>query len=257
MTSSSHDTLRVTTPDNVGIGYDVAGLGSRMIAQLIDTLIVGAVLFVVLIFVGALFTTNGSSDQAVLVGVAIFGVVILVYVAYFAVCELLTGGRTPGKSAGGLRVLDISGSAPTAIQLLVRNLARFIDVIFGVGVVVMFCSRHSRRIGDLLAGTVVVRVRPQTSFAAVVTPPPVMLRTPDAGPPIEAIEGLGERELAALRTFLSRAGLEPALRARLAAQLSARLLDRLQLPADAPERQWSPELFLERLFLQLQNRAAT
>ena len=110
------------------------------------------------------------------------------------------------------------------------------------------------RLGDLLGGTVVVHVRPPVTLAAAVTLAPVLLRTPDAGPAIDGIERLGERELSAIRTFLTRPGLEPPLRARLASDMSNRLVDRMQLAPSAPERQWPPELLLERLYLQLQTR---
>jgi hypothetical protein len=82
----------------------------------------------------------------------------------------------------------------------------------------------------------------------------VLVRTPDAGPTIDGVERLGDRELSAIRTFLTRPGLEQPLRARLALDMTTRLLDRMQLPPAAPERQWPPELFLERLYLQLQAR---
>jgi uncharacterized RDD family membrane protein YckC len=251
---SQHDVLRVSTSDNVGIGYDIAGLGSRFIAQLVDSLIVGIIAFVA---VAAVTGAAGGSDpqNGGLAALAAAGVALFVYVGYFTVCEVASGGRTPGKSAGQLRVLDLSGAAPTAAQLLLRNVARVVDVVLGVGVVVMFWNRQSRRLGDLLAGTVVVRVRPAVSFAAAVAPPPVLLRTPDAGPVIDGVDRLGDRELSAIRTFLTRPGLEPPLRARLALDMTTRLLDRMQLPAAAPERQWPPELFLERLYLQLQGRA--
>jgi uncharacterized RDD family membrane protein YckC len=255
VSTSHHDVLRVNTSDNVGIGYDVAGLGSRIIAQLLDSLVVGVIAFVVAVAVLALFGSSTSPD-AVLVGLATVGVTLVVYIGYFAVCEIASGGRTPGKSAGHLRVLDVSGTAPTAGQLLLRNVARIVDVLFGLGVIVMFWNRQSRRVGDLLAGTVVVRARPAVSLATVVTPPPVLLRTPDAGPVIDGVDRLGDRELAAIRTFLSRPGLEPPLRDRLAVDMTTRLLDRMQLPATAPERQWPAELLLERLYLQLQGRAA-
>lgn len=255
MSTGSHDVLRVSTSDNVGIGYDIAGLGSRFIAQLLDSLIVGVIAFIVNIGVlGALSQTD--TRDSVLAGLAAAGITLFVYIGYFTLCEVSTGGRTPGKSAGQLRVLDISGAAPTAGQLLLRNVARIVDVIAGLGVVVMFWNRQSRRIGDLLAGTIVVRVRPSLSLAAVVAPPPVMVRTPDAGPAIDGVDRLGERELSAIRTFLTRPGLEPPLRARLALDMTTRLLDRMQLPPAAPERQWPPELFLERLYLQLQARAS-
>ena len=179
--TTQHDVLRVSTSENVGIGYDIAGLGSRFIAQLLDSLIVGII--AVIVGIAVLNSINLSDPQnAALAVLAVAGVTLVVDIAYFAICEIATGGRTPGKSAGQLRVLDISGAAPTAGQLLLRNIARVVDVTLGLGVVVMFWNSQSRRIGDLLAGTVVVRVRPSVSFAAAVAPPPVLLRTPDAGP---------------------------------------------------------------------------
>jgi uncharacterized RDD family membrane protein YckC len=252
--TTQHDVLRVSTSENVGIGYDIAGLGSRFIAQLLDSLIVGVM--AVIVDIAVLNSINASDPQdAALAFLAVAGVTLVLDIGYFAICEIATGGRTPGKSAGQLRVLDISGAAPTAGQLLLRNIARVVDVTLGLGVVVMFWNSQSRRIGDLLAGTVVVRVRPSVSFAAAVAQPPVLLRTPDAGPVIDGVDRLGDRELSAIRTFLTRPGLEPPLRARLALDMTTRLLDRMQLPASAPERQWPPELFLERLYLQLQSRA--
>jgi uncharacterized RDD family membrane protein YckC len=246
--------LRVSTSDNVGIGYDVAGLGSRMIAQILDTLIVAVVLLAV--SVGLIGSLGAGNPQDATLGIlAVAGIDLFVYVGYFTVCEMVSGGRTPGKAAGHLQVLDISGAAATPGQLFIRNVARLVDVLLCVGVVVMFCSRHARRVGDFLAGTVVVRVRPTAAFTAVVVAPPAMLRTPDAGPVMDGVDRLGDHELAAIRTFLSRPGLAPPLRARLAGDMTSRLLDRMQVPAGAPERQWPPELFLERLYLQLQGRA--
>ena len=252
VSGAEHDTLRISTSDNVGIGYDVAGLGSRMIAQLIDTLIAGGL--VVAVGFGVAGAVGTDSQNAAIGGLALVGVSLVVYIGYFTVCEMVSGGRTPGKAAGQLRVLDVSGGAATPGQLLIRNIARLVDVFLGIGVVVMFFNRHSRRTGDYLGGTVVVRVRPVAGFATVAAPPPVLLRTPDAGPSIDGVDRLGDRELSAIRAFLTRPGLEPPLRARLATHMSSRLLDRLQLPPTAPERQWPAELFLERLYLQLQSR---
>ena len=246
------DVLRVSTADNVGIGYEIAGLGSRIIAQLLDSLIAGALM--VAVAVGVLGALGGGPQDTELNALAAGGVALLVYVGYFMVAELVSGGRTPGKSAGQLRVLDASGAAPGAGQLVVRNLARVVDVALGIGAVVMFFNSQSRRVGDLLAGTVVVRVRPTACFATAVAPPPLLLRTPDGGPAIDGVDRLGEHELSAIRTFLTRSGIEPGVRARLASEMSARLMVRLQLPAAAPERLWPPELFLERLYLQLRAR---
>jgi hypothetical protein len=100
----------------------------------------------------------------------------------------------------------------------------------------------------------VVRDRAMVTLAAAVAPPPIILRTPDAGPPIDGLDRIGGFERDALRVFLSRPGLTPKLRADLAADIAKRLLDRLDLPPGAPERLWPAELFIERIYLQLDQR---
>lgn len=256
MSSQPPDTLRVQTADNVSLGYTTAGVGSRMVAQLVDNAIALVVVFAVVEVVVAAGTSASTSEQgAAWAAGAAVGAGFLAYFGYFLVAELLSGGRTPGKAAMGLRVVRLDGSAADAGAVLVRNLVRIIDVlVLAVGVIVMFFNPLSRRLGDIAAGTVVIRERAAVTYAAVAAPPPMILRTPDAGPPIDGIERLGAHEENALRVFLSRQGLAPPLRARLAAQLAAKLYDRLQLPWSAPERMWPAELFLERLYLQLAAR---
>lgn len=249
------DTLRVQTADNVALGYATAGLGSRMLAQLVDNaiaLVLAMAIVLVVVAAGSYASPQGAAWTA---GAAV-GAGFLTYFGYFLVAETVAGGRTLGKAAMGLRVVRLDGSAPDFTALLVRNLVRIIDVgALCAGVVVMFFHPLSRRLGDLAAGTVVVRERQSVSLAAVTAPLPLILRTPDAGPAIDGIERLGTHEQNALRVFLSRQGLAPQLRAQLAGQMAAKLYDRLELPWAAPERMWPPELFLERLYLQLVARA--
>jgi uncharacterized RDD family membrane protein YckC len=244
----------VQTADNVVLGYATAGLGSRMVAQLLDNAIALVLVFAVVLAVlaaGSFASPQGAQWAA---GAGI-GAGFLVYFGYFLLCETVAGGRTPGKATVGVRVVRLDGSAPDFTALLVRNLVRIIDVgVVGVGALVMFFHPLSRRLGDLAAGTVVVRERQNVSLAAVAAPVPLILRTPDAGPAIDGIEHLGSHEENALRVFLSRDGLAPQLRARLATQMAQKLYERLELPWGAPERMWPPELFLERLYLQLAAR---
>ena len=255
MSGSPPDTLRVQTADNVALGYAVAGVGSRMVAQIIDNLLALALVFVVELGATALSSLASGPEGAGLAVAAAAATGTFVYFGYFLVCEAVTGGRTPGKAALGLRVVRLDGSAADFSAILVRDIVRIIDVgLFAVGLIVMFFQPLARRLGDLAAGTVVVRERNPVSFAAAVVPVPLILRTPDPGPPIEGIERLGSHEYHALRVFLSRQGLTPPLRAQLAGSLAVRLYDRLQLPPAAPERMWPPEIFVERLFLQLEAR---
>jgi uncharacterized RDD family membrane protein YckC len=254
MSSAPPDTLRVSTADNVAIGYSVAGVGSRMVAQLLDNLC--ALLLVLLALLAYLaIASAASTPQGALWGLlGAVGFATFVYFGFFLVSEVVSGGRTPGKSVMGLRVIRLDGSAPDVPALLVRNLVRIVDVIAGIGLVVMFFHLLARRLGDIAAGTVVVRDRASVSLATAVAPPPVLLRTPDAGPAIDGIERLGTVEYNALRVFLSRPGLAPDLRTRLAADMAARLCNRLQLAPAAPERMWPPELLIERLYLQLDHK---
>ena len=153
----------------------------------------------------------------------------------------------------GLRVIRVDGSAADFGALAVRNVIRIVDVVVVlIGIVVMFFQPQTRRLGDLGAGTIVVRDRAMVTLAAAVAPPPIILRTPDAGPPIDGIDRIGGFERDALRVFLS-SGLSQKLRAELAADIAAPL-HRLGLPPGAPERLWPPELFIERVYLQLDQR---
>ena len=245
------DVQRVRTADNVQIGYVAAGIPSRLLAFLVDLLLNLLVFVVAGIAAAAIYNAIGSSGGvAEALALTIFGLMFYVgHFMYFAVLEATSAGRTPGKRAMGLRVVRLDGSAPGLSEALVRNIARIADYFFGLGLFVAFFNARSRRIGDLLAGTMVVRERTLVTSAQVLAP--VMLRTPDAGPAIDGIERLGQHEYAVIRTFLSRAGLPPVQRSRLAGEITQRLVERMELPPDAPERLWPAELFLERLYLQL------
>lgn len=249
----SHDQVGVRTSENVEIGYRTAGLGSRLIAQILDRIIIVGLLIVALIGVAAL--TSGSGVGSSLGPLLLAGVVFFIDIGYFLVAEALTAGRTPGKASVNLRVIRRDGAACGVQEAVVRNVLRLVDEGFLVGPLVMFFNPRSQRLGDLLANTVVVHERPASQPMAAAGPP-VLLRSLDPGPPLLGIEQMGTKEYSAVRAFLSRPGLPPDQRYRLAWTMAQKLLDRLQLPADAPERVLHPELFLERVYLQLHERMA-
>lgn len=242
----------VQTPDNVAVAFATAGLGSRMLAQMVDTVLAGVTVVVaVLIYL----VIAGTDGRLVITGA--IGVATATYILYFAAWEIASGGTTAGKQSLGLRVMRIDGGAARTTDLVIRNVLRLVDVgLGGVGLIVMFFHPRSRRLGDLAAGTLVVRTPPAVSLNAAVRPQPVMLRTPDEGPAIDGLGRLGSHELEVLRAFLSHPGLAPDRRTSLAQGMARTLLDRMGLGPAAPERGWPPELFLERLYLQLARRRA-
>jgi uncharacterized RDD family membrane protein YckC len=251
MQATGQDTLRVTTADNVGIGYRVAGLATRLVAATIDLAIVIIIALLATLLIIAFVSAGGggagaSFGAAILIGSLEF----FILVAYFTVCEATTGGRTPGKRAMGIRVISIEAGTPGLAACFLRNLAFMVDVPLFIGPLLMFFHKEGRRLGDIIAGTVVASDRPAVSLYEVMAPPPVFLRSPDPGPPVTGVDSLGDRELNAVRTLLGRPGLTPARRAELAAIMAARLYERMGIGAGAVERQLPAEQFLERVYLQ-------
>jgi uncharacterized RDD family membrane protein YckC len=195
--------------DNIPLDLPVAGLGSRSLAAFLDYMVLlGLALLWVLAVAVLLARVAGAWTPALLVA----GWFLLEW-GYFAGLEIATGGRTLGKLAVKLRVVTAEGGSPGAGVLLTRNLVRSLDLIFGA--LLMVTDPLARRLGDRLAGTLVIHDRPAE-------PAPVLGRVPP---------GWGPRELALVEAFLARAG---ALEDTAAVWAMAdRILDRIR--RDAPE----------------------
>jgi uncharacterized RDD family membrane protein YckC len=160
------DQLNIDTPELVAIEMPLAGIGSRFIALLIDTLIWAAGLvilgLVLWAFQPALQAFSSLSYQWT---VAVFTLTIfLLNWGYFTLFEAFGHGRTPGKRIARIRVIQRSGRAIGIFESMARNLIRYVDQIpffYAVGVVAVFATRQHQRLGDLAAGTLVVRDREQ------------------------------------------------------------------------------------------------
>jgi uncharacterized RDD family membrane protein YckC len=146
--------LNIDTPENVVFGYEIAGIGSRFMAALVDTILI-VILEVIANIVLLLFITSDESWV-----IAIFGLISFAILwGYYIFFELNWSGQSPGKRWVGLRVIRVDGTPISLSESLIRNLIRLIDflpVSYGVGVVTMFITSQSRRLGDLAAGTIVV-----------------------------------------------------------------------------------------------------
>jgi uncharacterized RDD family membrane protein YckC len=208
---------RTVTPEAVTIAVDVAGLGSRTIAWIIDSLIQLAVVLPIFLGVGAGNLAEGP--ELVVVSLVIF----LIVWGYYPIFEILWQGRTPGKRAQRIRVIRTDGQPASGAAILVRNLIRILDVILFpfLAVISMLVTSRAQRLGDLAAGTMVVR---EPRFSE-----PEAIRLPSRAdlPAIDAT-GLSEREYDVIRSFLARrSSLDPAARWRLAAQLASTVRGRV------------------------------
>lgn len=173
----------IETPENVSIDYQVAGIGNRFIAALIDsailggTLIIGQILLLVALAalgnVGTLLDDSTADWQQGLV-LAVYALVsFALFWGYFIVFEWLWNGQTPGKRVGKIRVVRMDGSPPSFLDIAVRNLMRIIDFLpfgYGVGLAVMFFNGQSRRLGDLAAGVMVVKDRGELRLEDITSP---------------------------------------------------------------------------------------
>jgi uncharacterized RDD family membrane protein YckC len=199
------------TPEAVQIRVDVAGLGSRMIAWLVDTLIQSVVL--VPLSIGFLADGVAGTAELVILSIIAFGILWL----YYPLFEWLWGGRTPGKRAQRLRVVRTDGQPAGFPPIMVRNLVRIVEVLLlpFLAVISMIVTRRAQRLGDLAAGTMVVRERPMPA------PQPLDLGRGEARrvPGLDTSR-LTEREYGLIRSFLSRREtLDPEARAQLARRL--------------------------------------
>jgi uncharacterized RDD family membrane protein YckC len=157
--------LTIDTPENVMFGYEVVGLGSRFIAAIIDTLIIVAlqtVVYLSLLLIFLIVDDNLMGSQWLTAVIILLAFLFLW--GYYIYFETSWNGQTPGKRWAGIRVIRQNGMPVTLAEVVIRNLIRFIDflpILYGVGIVAMFADERSRRLGDLAAGTLVVRA-PQT-----------------------------------------------------------------------------------------------
>lgn len=145
------DTLRtITTPEGVELNLRLAGPMPRACAWAIDLALRAVMLLVLLIAVSTLGELG--------LGIFLISAFLLEWI-FPAVCEVRFGGATPGKKAMGLRVVNDDGTPVQAAAAVVRNLLRAVDflpVMYGVGLVSMLVNREFKRLGDLVAQTVVV-----------------------------------------------------------------------------------------------------
>lgn len=175
--------LVVSTPERVSFDYQVAGLGTRGIAQILDLLIVFGFLIAIFFFAAAVAAATQSDVAATLI--ELIGSFVVVF-GYFWIGEALFSGQTPGKRAFRLRAVGDRGEPMTWAQAGIRNVIRIVDFLpygYGVGVVVLFINGRGKRLGDLAAGTIVVKDSDQVwlwQLGRQLPPPPP---PPPAPPP--------------------------------------------------------------------------
>ncbi len=241
-------TLEVRTPESIAFNYELAGLGSRFLALLVDQAI--QILTLVAIFGGILLAAARTaaphpspllSDKLAqsLAIALVVAVLFAVLFGYFIVFEALWNGQTPGKKLLGLRVVRDGGYPIDFGASLIRNLIRVGEQLVGyylLAAVSALISPENKRLGDFAAGTIVVR-------DARLAPPRDLVKR-EAEPAYSPTAYLSGKERTLVKRFLERRdALSPLRRQELASQLAARVRDRV--PAELARL--DDEALLERL----------
>lgn len=268
------DNLTIETPEQIRLELPLAGVGSRFLALALDMLIqfaIGAVLGIVFLFiVSALMVTSESAGTW---GIALFILgAFLVQFGYFAIFEAVWNGQTPGKRMMHLRVIEDSGRPINVYAAVARNLLRIVDSlpgVYAVGILSALLSSKNKRLGDYVAGTVVVHERPldqqsvtgwqpapaKPAAKATFTTGSVLGINPAPARPVPVEDPkvpsgydaglLSTAEFGLIESFLlRRAQLETRVRAQMARQIVDKIAPRLQI---RPEDLARAEPLLEKL----------
>jgi uncharacterized RDD family membrane protein YckC len=148
--------ISIQSTELVFLESELANLGSRAMAYLIDTVIKVCAILAVFAFFS---WTKLLAGKGMAVLIVLIAIITLGYHVFF---EIILNGQTPGKKAAGLRVIKNDGTRLSVLDVFIRNVLRIVDffpVYYVLAMVVIFFERHNRRIGDLIANTVVIYVR--------------------------------------------------------------------------------------------------
>jgi len=228
--SAATELFSVETPESVAFAYELAGLGSRGVAFALDILLLALVWLGEAALAGLawLIASRLAPDTAATAAIWIVSITLVVAFAslwaYFVVSEVARGGRTWGKSRMGLRVVRDDGSRVGVLDSVIRNLLRVVDMLpgnYAVGMLCILLNSKNKRVGDMAAGTVVVRDGTELSLT---------------------FDGGGEsRQVVLARDFLRRrAGLTPGARVQVGTAI-------LQAFGEEPDPAWGEPTIAGRL----------
>jgi uncharacterized RDD family membrane protein YckC len=234
------DRVTISTPEGVEVQLTLAGIGSRMMAGIVDLAIQTAIWVALSLLV--VVATGGSGWGAAVLAVVAF---LLVF-GYDVGFEVLAAGRTPGKRLTGLRVVRTGGGPVDLVTSAIRNVLRILDFMpgfYALGMVSVLFTQRNQRIGDLAAGTLVVRERLGGRRSAPARPGGFLPPAPGMAASWD-VSAVSAQDIATVRSFLARrAELDPAAAGTLASELATRLRPRV---AGAPDA-IPAERFLELL----------
>ncbi|HLS08555.1 RDD family protein [Lentibacillus sp.] len=257
----NQEQVAVKTPEFVSLNFKLAGLGSRAGAMIIDQLLLTSfniVTILLLVFVIQADFTAFLTGSALPLAITIL-LIFIVYWGYFFVCEYFFGGQTLGKKLLGIRVIQDNGHSITLLSSLIRNLLRIIDMLptaYFVGIVMVFFHSRHKRLGDIVAGTIVVHERQRKNIRKSGSVDKAIeargLSKESLSVDDWALRSFGMKEWKLLKTYSDRVmQLEQAERIQLSRNLSTALLPKIGLePNDMTDQEIEDTLLVLYLILK-------
>jgi uncharacterized RDD family membrane protein YckC len=254
----SLDRLDIDTPEQIALELPLAGIGSRFLALAIDSLLQG-VCVVALLIIGAVASAGytelvsgaGRFFSQTIGAITLVVIPFCLYWGYFAFFEIWWQGTTPGKRVAGIRVIQQTGRPMTAIECIGRNLMRGVDVLpgfYAIGLISMMCNAQNRRLGDFVAGTIVVHDK------AIETVTPSWGEKRGGEPVQPELRKLSPDDLVLIETYLNRRyEIDPVVRTTTAQRIVNLIGQKTGVPKPSDQKD---DDFLEAIARQLRDNAA-
>jgi uncharacterized RDD family membrane protein YckC len=164
-------TIKITTSQNIDIDYEVAGLGERIVARLIDLAIFFLIFFLGM-FIGGITNWFVDSRVSTVIILIIYGVL---FVFYDLIFEIFMNGQSVGKRIMKIKVISLDGGQPRVGQYFMRWLFRIVDFLLTwpglVALIAAAVNEKTQRVGDMVAGTILIRTNPRTQINNIVFMP--------------------------------------------------------------------------------------
>jgi len=163
-------TITITTSQNIDIEYEIAGLGERIVARIIDY-----ALFLLIFILGSIILGfSREVRESEVYYIVLISIYAALYVFYDLVCEIFMNGQSIGKRVMKIKVISLDGGRPTISQYMLRWLFRIVDFTLTLdmcGLITAAVSENNQRVGDIVAGTTLIKTSPRTKMESIVFMP--------------------------------------------------------------------------------------
>jgi uncharacterized RDD family membrane protein YckC len=165
-------TVKIRTSQNIEIDYEVAGLGERILARIVDIGVFAGLFYIIYIIIILFYISQiqklQSGSGSIPVFLIVLGVIYVIAAAFYdLVAEIFFNGQSIGKYAIKIKVVNIDGARPTIGQFFIRWVFRLLDfgITLGLGALISVAvSEKKQRIGDIIAGTTLIKTKPRTTL---------------------------------------------------------------------------------------------